>query len=159
MIFIAAVAIVLALGAYLAGRRFGVLGLALVTGLVVSELWRAELVVLASGLPLEFGVIEPEVLVMLLAALLPSIVVLFGGPKYRTKRGRSFGAVLYGVAGVVVAVSVLGGALLPGSNDEGMLFDLVLQYQQIALTAILAIAIIDVVLLPRSKSEKSTKKH
>lgn len=158
MVFVGLAAIVLALGAYIAGRRFGVLGLALAAGYVLSRLWEREIVVWAQYLPLESGVIEPVTIVTLAVILLPSIVLLFGGPRYRTKRGRVVGALLFGCLAAVFSLSAFEHSVLLTESGRDVT-DIVLQYQQLILTVALGVSVIDVLYARTGKGDKASKKH
>lgn len=156
--FIGITAIVLALFAYVTGRRFGVLGLALAAGYVLSKLWETSLAGWAQYLPLESGVIEPVTIVTLAIILLPSVVLLFGGPAYRTKRGRLIGSLLYGLLAVIFSLGAFEYSLvLVGSGRN--LFEMLVQYQQYILTIALGVSIIDIMYARTNKGEKQTKKH
>ena len=94
------VAAVLFVLAYATKRRFGVLGLGLAAGYVVSQLWQNDIPSAVQAIGVDLGTVPLETVVTLVVLLLPSLVLLFGGPVYKTKRGRFIGALLY----VVVAV-------------------------------------------------------
>ena len=145
--------------AYFTKRRFGALGLALAAGYVLSKLWENDIPGWVSATGLELDAISPVTLVTLAIILLPSIVLLFGGPTYKTKRGRLIGAALYAVLAVVFSLGALEYTLVligPGLQ----VFETLLQYQQYILTVALAGAVIDI-MHARSSSggEKHDKKH
>ena len=160
VIIIAAAALVLFALAYATKRRFGVLGLALAAGYVLSRLWEQDIPTLVSSTGIEFEAVSPVTIATLLVILLPSIVLLFGGPTYKTKRGRLIGSVLYAVLAVVFSLGALEYSLvLMGQGRE--VFEFLLANQQYILTLALAGAVIDIMHARSSSAiaEKHDKKH
>lgn len=159
-VIIAFVVLVLFVFAYVTKRRFGVLGLALAAGYVLSKLWETNIADYVASSGIEFDAVSPVTLVTLIVILLPSIVLLFGGPTYKSKRGRLIGSLLYAVLAVVFSLDALQYTLvLIGPGKE--VFDLLVQYQQVILTAALAGAIVDIMHARSSGTggEKHDKKH
>lgn len=160
VIIIAAAALVLFALAYATKRRFGVLGLALAAGYVLSRLWEQDIPTLVSSTGIEFEAVSPVTIATLLVILLPSIVLLFGGPTYKTKRGRLIGSVLYAVLAIVFSLGALEYSLvLMGQGRE--VFEFLLANQQYILTLALAGAVIDIMHARSSSAsaEKHDKKH
>lgn len=160
-IIIFAIVLILFVCAYVTKRRFGVLGLALATGYVLSKLWETNITELVTQSGVEFDLISPVTAVTLGMILLPSVVLLFGGPTYKTKRGRLVGSLLYAVLAVVFSLDALQYTLVligPGKQ----VFDVLVQYQQLILTAALAGAVVDIMHARTSggkKDEHPAKKH
>ena len=146
--------------AYVTKRRFGVLGLALAAGYVLSRLWEQDIPLLVDRIGIEFEAASSVTVVTLLVILLPSIALLFGGPTYKTKRGRLIGSALYAVLAVVFSLGALEYSLvLMGQGRE--VFEFLLANQQYILTIALAGAVVDI-MHARSSSgsgEKHDKKH
>ena len=82
--------------AYVTKRRFGVLGLALAAGSMLSELWAEKLTPLVrdAGLIVQKPPLITVVAVVLV--LLPAAFLLFSGPSYRDTPKRLFGALAMG---------------------------------------------------------------
>ncbi|MBH1980355.1 hypothetical protein I8H83_02695 [Candidatus Saccharibacteria bacterium] len=146
--------------AYVTKRRFGVLGLALAAGYVLSRLWEQDIPLLVDRIGVEFVAVSSVTVMTLLVILLPSIALLFGGPTYKTKRGRLVGSALYAVLAVVFSLGALEYSLvLMGQGRE--VFEFLLANQQYILTIALAGAVVDI-MHARSSSgggEKHDKKH
>lgn len=146
--------------AYVTKRRFGVLGLALAAGYVLSRLWEQDIPLLVDRIGIEFEAVSSVTVVTLLVILLPSIALLFGGPTYKTKRGRLIGSALYAVLAVVFSLGALEYSLvLMGQGRE--VFEFLLANQQYILTIALAGAVVDIMHARSSSgsSEKHDKKH
>lgn len=159
-IIIGFVVLLLFVFAYTTRRRFGVLGLALAAGYVLSKLWETNISEFVSTSGIEFDAVSPVTLVTLVVILLPSVVLLFGGPTYKTRRGRLIGSSLYAVLAVVFSLDALQYTLVligPGKQ----VFDILVQYQQFILTAALAGAVLDIMHARSSGGggEKHDKKH
>ncbi len=107
----AVIALILFISSYVTKRRFGLLGLALAAGSILSGLWGfdAGLVVSATGIfpngPLTTAV------VLSVIVLLPSVILLFHGYAYKTVVGRILGALLFTILALAFLVEPLGHAL------------------------------------------------
>lgn len=100
---LAAVALFLFAGSFFSKRRFGLLGLALAAGYVLSGLWHdtAEFMVVALGIFPE-GVVTSFVATLALL-LMPALLLFFHGYSYKTITGRLIGSLLF----TALAVSFL----------------------------------------------------
>jgi len=105
---VAIVFIILALAlfgaAFFTRRRFGLLGLALTAGYVLSSIWNttAGLMVSATGI-VPRGPMTDAVTLSILV-LLPAVILLFHGTTYKNDLARFFGAVCF--AGLALAFLV-----------------------------------------------------
>jgi len=111
------VIVVLFLLAFFTRRRFGVLGLALAAGSMLSELWAAQLtpVVRDAGLVVQSPPLLTLVSVVLV--LLPAVLLLFSGPSYRDMPMRVIGAFLFAALAFALLIEPLGSGLV--LQDEG----------------------------------------
>lgn len=105
-------------------RRFGLLGLGLAAGFVLSGLWldTAEFMVSMTG-AVPNGVVSNLVATVLLV-LLPSLILLFHGYAYKTVTGRIIGSALFAVLALGFLAEPLGKALVlegPGADAFGVL--------------------------------------
>lgn len=156
-VIVGAIILLLFVFAYVTKRRFGVLGLALAAGYVLSKLWETNIADYVSSSGIELEAVSPVTLATLVVILLPSVVLLFGGPTYKTKRGRLIGSLLYAVLAVVFSLDALQYTLvLMGPGKQ--VFDFLVQYQQIILTAALAGAVVDI-MHARSSGGKKDEHH
>lgn len=97
--------------AFASKRRFGILGLALAAGFIISELWNyeASLIIAGTGIfpkgPLSDAVV-PSLLI-----LLPAIVLCFTGYKYKSIVSRAIGSILFALFALAFLSNPIGVAL------------------------------------------------
>lgn len=143
--------------AFASKRRFGVLGLALAAGFVLQRLWEAEFPRWAAYIPsYEEVAISPLTLVGLMVLLAPSLLLLFGGPTYKSMLGRVFGGLLYALLAVLFGMGALAGSM-DLSGDSRQVFDIIMANRDYILTGSLVVAVVDV-MHSRSSGGKSLKK-
>jgi hypothetical protein len=107
VITVAILAVSLFVASYITKRRFGLLGLALASGYLLSNIWgyNAGLVAGIFGVPY-----NPLTSAIILVAItmLPPIVLLFHGYTYKSFIGRVVGAVLFTILALAFLVVPLG---------------------------------------------------
>ena len=141
IVFIVVIALLFTL-AYVTKRRFGVLGLALAAGSMLSTLWAEKLtpIVRDAGLDVQNPPLITIVSVGLV--LLPAVVLLFSGPSYHDAPRRIIGALLFASLAFALLIEPLGSALV--LQDQGkQVYDFFAANQVYIVTAGLIIAIID----------------
>lgn len=106
----AVIGLVLFLAAFFTKRRFGLLGLALSAGAILSTIWddTAGLMVSATGW-VPSGPLTDAVTLSLLV-MLPPVVLLFHGTTYKSGFTRAVGAFLFAVLALAFLVMPLGHA-------------------------------------------------
>jgi len=111
VIVFAVLAVVLFGAAYVTKRRFGLLGLALAAGSILSTIWdgTAGLLVSATGL-VPKGPLTDAVTLSLLV-LLPPVVLLFHGTTYKKPLPRIIGSLLFAGLALAFLIVPLGHAL------------------------------------------------
>lgn len=141
--------------AYLTKRRFGVLGLALAAGSILSTLWVGDLtpIIAQAGFILVRPPLESVVAGML--TLLPAVLLLTSGPSYASSKQRVIGALLFAVLATVLLLEPLGSALVIEGLGE-QVFDFMTTYRVIIITVCLALAIMDLFV---AKTPKIPSKH
>jgi hypothetical protein len=141
--------------AFFTKRRFGVLGLALVTGAMISSLWVADLtpVVAQAGLVLIKPPLESVVAAVLILA--PALLLLLSGPSYRTTWQRTFGALLFAVLAAVLLLEPLGSALIIDGPGE-QLYGFFVSNNVIIITTCVVLALVDLLL---TKTPKMPARH
>ncbi len=94
--------------AFFSKRRFGLLGLALTAGATLSTIWSydAGLVVSSTGLVPEGPL--TQAVTLSLVTLLPAILLLFHGYKYKNSVGRVVGSALFTVLALAFLVEPIG---------------------------------------------------
>lgn len=142
--------------AYFTKRRFGVLGLALAAGSMLSELWASQLtpVVRDAGLIVQ----NPPLItiVSVLLVLLPAIFLLFSGPSYEGTFKRAVGAFLFAALAFALLIEPLGSALVLQAEGR-MLYEFFSDNRVYIVTAGLIIAIFDLLGTHTRKSHKLSK--
>ncbi len=129
--------------AFLTKRRFGVLGLALAAGAMLSDLWAQALtpVIEQTGVMVERPPLATLVAIGLV--LLPAIVLLFSGPSYRDMHLRVTGAVCFAVLAIALLVEPLGSALVL-TGESKLVYDFFVNNRVYIVTAGLVLALLDV---------------
>jgi hypothetical protein len=97
-------------------RRFGLLGLGLAAGSVLSDVWSSSSSVIVTILGIDKSPLTSAI-VLCLIILLPSIILLFSGSTYKTTAGRLIGSILFAVLAMAFLTKPLGETL----NFSGLL--------------------------------------
>lgn len=142
--------------AYLTKRRFGVLGLALAAGSVLSALWSNDLTpfIYEAGINLVSPPLDAVVASVLV--LLPAIILLFSGLTYKDMPRRLIGALAFALLALAFLLPILGDALVL-VGDSRKVYDFIAEYRVWIVTAGLIFALFD---LLATKSPKAIKeKH
>ncbi len=105
------IAVALFVSAFVTKRRFGLLGLALASGSILSGIWgyNAGLVASLFGIPSN-PITSAAILSIII--LLPAAILLFHGYTYKTVVGRIVGASLFTLLALAFIVEPLGRALV-----------------------------------------------
>jgi hypothetical protein len=111
LIFIIIV-LVLFVPAFVAKRRFGLLGLALAAGSLLSSIWGYDVGLVVSGLGIPTSLFTTAVILSLII-LLPAGILLFHGSTYKTLIGRVIGASLFTLLAFAFLIEPLGRVLMP----------------------------------------------
>lgn len=142
--------------AFFTKRRFGVLGLALAAGSMLSELWAETLtpVVQEAGLIVQ----NPPMITVVSVALvlIPAVVLLFSGPSYSSTFQRIAGALFFSVLAFALLIEPLGSALvLQGQGRE--VYEFIATNRVYIVTAGLIIAVFDLLLTHSKRASKHAK--
>lgn len=143
--------------AFASKRRFGMLGLALAAGSVLSSLCADDLTTIVR----EFGaaLLSPPLgaVVSAVLVLLPATALLMTGAKYKKVTHRIAGSLLFSVLGTALLLEPLGQALiLQGPGRE--LFDVATLYQKYIVSIGIFLAVIEL-LITRSPNKHKDAKH
>jgi hypothetical protein len=157
IVFIVVIVVLFAL-AFITKRKFGVLGLALAAGSMLSELWAAQLtpVVRDAGIIVQSPPLLTLVSVVLV--LLPALLLLFSGPSYHEMPMRVIGAFLFAALAFALLIEPLGSALVLQGQGRTVyeFFDTNRVY---IVTAGLIIAIVDLLGTHTSRGFRKPAKH
>ena len=105
-------AVVLFVLSYIHKRRFGLLGLALAAGSLLSGIWGYNAGLIAGGLGAPSGAVTTAI-VLSVIVLLPAVILLFHGPTYHNLFGRVIGAGLFTILALAFLIEPLSHALMP----------------------------------------------
>jgi len=155
-IFIAIAALLFG-SSFIHKRRFGLLGLALAAGSLLSSIWGYDVGLIASGLGIPSGPLTSAIILSLII-LLPAGILLFHGYTYNNVIGRTIGAGLFTVLALAFLVEPLGHVLMPqgiGSDVYSWLTD----NRTIIIGAGLTIAVIDLFLTKPPRLSDRRRKH
>lgn len=149
IIFLGIVAVLFVL-AYVTKRRFGLLGLALAAGALLSSLWVGDLTPIIAGAGIV--VVEPplETIVSVGLTLLPAILLLFSGPVYKGKLHRVVGAAVFALLAGALLLPTFGSALVVDEVARPA-YDVLSQYRPVIITFALVYAIGDLVVAKSPK--------
>ena len=142
VIIFAALAVLLFVSAFMTRRRFGLLGLALAAGSILSTIWSydAGLVVGSIGV-FPSGPLTTAVTLALIV-LLPAIVLLFHGYTYKGIVGRVVGALLFTLLALAFLVTPLGFAL-PLEGVGADVYGWLVKYKEVIISIGMVAAVVD----------------
>lgn len=150
------VLVLLFLLAYFTKRRFGVLGLALAAGSMLSELWAEKLTPLVRDAGLIVQNPPLITVVSVLLVLLPALFLLFSGPSYRTGLRRVFGSLLFAALAFALLVEPLGSALVLQAEGR-TIYEFFVENRVYIVTVGLIIAVFDLLGAHTAKQAKANK--
>lgn len=139
------IAVLLFSAAFVTRRRFGLLGLALAAGSILSTIWSYDAGLVVSAV----GIVPPGTLTtaatLSLIVLLPAIILLFHGYTYKTLVGRIVGAALFTLLALAFLVQPLGGALrLDGMGAN--IYEQLVHYKEAIISICTVLAVVDLFL-------------
>lgn len=153
VVIVLVVIALLFLTAYFTKRRFGVLGLALCAGSLLSGMWAADVTPFIreyAGVQLIAPPLSSVVAVCLV--LLPAVVLLFSGPSYHTFWQRAIGAAAFALLATALMLQPLGNGLAFDANGK-QIYELLLDNRNIIITATIVYALFDLLTLKTPKKK------
>lgn len=154
VIFLIVIGLLFAL-AFFTKRRFGVLGLALAAGAMLSTLWVGDLtpIIAKAGIVLVAPPLESVVAAALILA--PAVLLLSSGPVNKKPTQRVIGAAAFAVLATALLLQPLGSALVIDATAKPV-YDFFVQYRAVIITICLVFAVLDILV---TKSPKASKEH
>ena len=145
--------------AFATKRRFGVLGLALAAGAMLSSLWSEKLTPLVEQTGVVSIVLPPlESLVAAALVLLPAVLLFFSGPTYKHIGHRVMGSLAFAILALALLLEPLGSALV--LQDIGkQIYDFFVENRVYIVTAGLVFALFDILATKTPKHHKESTKH
>jgi len=143
-------------GAFLSKRRFGVLGLGLAAGAIISPIWgeNAGFVISSTGLVSEGPIVNTIALSVLI--LVPAVLFMFHGYTYKHIFGRVVGSLLFTILAAGFLIGPIG-ATLTLTGPVGNVYNWLDANHELIVTVGVAFAIADFFLA--KTVHKSEKKH
>lgn len=138
---------------YFTKRRFGVLGLALCAGFLISEMWTGDVTPFIRGAGFELFTPPLSSVVAACLVLLPPVVLLINGPTYHRKMQRLIGAGVFALLATALLLGPLGKALTLDDTGQ-VVYDLLIQNRSLIITAGIGYALYDVLILRTPKRER-----
>lgn len=144
-------AIVLGLfaAAFITKRRFGLLGLALAAGSMLSTICGYEAGLIVSGLGFGSNILSASI-VSVLIIVLPAFLILFHGYSYKTIIGQILGAMCFALLALAFIIEPLSQSLVFNGVGIGV-YNWILGNKTVIIGAGLIIAIFDLLLAKPTK--------
>jgi hypothetical protein len=141
--------------AFITKRRFGVLGLALTAGAMLSTLWVGDLAPIIAGAG--FVIVKPPLNSLVSAGLIlsPALLLLSSGPTYKTMRQRVIGAAAFAILATSLLLEPLGSALVIEGVGR-VVYEFFVKYHASIVTAGLVLALLDLLV---TKTPRAHKEH
>jgi len=143
--------------AFFTKRRFGVLGLALAAGAMLSSLWADTLTPIIEDAGVSVEVPPLITLVSVSLVLLPAILLLFSGPSYRDLPLRLVGASAFAALALALLIEPLGSALVL-TGDSLKVYEFFVDNRVYIVTAGLVLALLDI-LTTHTGGHRKYSKH
>lgn len=156
VVIFSAIVLVVFLGVFLSGRRFGPLALSLAAGFMLSEIWADWLTIIISGLGFEIAGLPYGVISSVMILLAPLFMLLWGGPRYFKKIERAMSAIVIALLTAALLVEPLGKYMVL-DGDALAVYRVMAEWWQYVVTAGLVIGLVDVFLLHTAKVAKPSK--
>lgn len=146
--------VILFLLAFFTKRRFGVLGLALAAGAMLSTLWAAQLTPLVKSTGIDIAVPPLATVVAVSLVLLPALLLLTSGPTYHKKSEEIIGALLFATLALALLVEPLGSGLVL-QGDSKSVYEWVMEHRVWIVTFGLIAALVDLLFAKTPRHSKS----
>ena len=143
-------------GAFFSKRRFGVLGLGLAAGAVISPIWGENAGYIVSAA----GIVPEGPLVNAIAAsaiiLIPAVLFMFNGYTYKHIVGRVIGSLLFALLATAFLVEPIG-SVMTLTGPVGVAYQWIVSNRELIISVGLAFVIVD--FLFARTVQKLEKKH
>ena len=146
-------------GSFLSKRRFGMLGMGLAAGAIISPIWgdTAGYVISASGLVQEGPLVNAIAVSVLI--LVPAVLFMFHGYTYKHIFGRIIGSLSFMLLAAAFLVEPVGAAFVL-SGPAADAYSWFVMYHELIISAGVSFAVADLLLArPVHKEEKGRHKH
>lgn len=160
LVIILGIAVALFVLAFTTKRRFGVLGLGIAAGVVLSQLWAVTLanVLEAQGVsvsPLSYSTVAQVAIV-----LIPALLLLIAGPKYTQAKWAFVGSLAFALLGTLFVIAPITRDFAV-AGDTSPVFDFITNWQNVIVALGVIFAVGDMLLAhgPRLSRHHGKDKH
>jgi len=143
--------------AFVSKRRFGLLGLALAAGSLLSGIWAVNAELAASILGAPSGMLTATAISSAIV-LLPAVLLLFHGYTYKNLIGRIIGAFLFTLLAITFLIEPLGHVLIPQGLGANF-YEFIVANQDIIVGIGLILAVIDLFLTKPAHLGEKKRAH
>lgn len=158
IVVVVGLAVALFVLAFVTKRRFGVLGLALCAGVVLSKSLSSDVAPILTQNGIELVAVSSNALAACLLILMPSLLLLFRGPKYSKRFPAIVGALAYGVLAALLVLAPLSGSLVTDASSREILLQ-ISKFESMLIAILVGFALLDALFLPAPKVEKKKDEH
>lgn len=141
--------------AFFTKRRFGVLGLALAAGAMLSKTWASDLTPYVKDAGIQLVAPPLESVVASVLILLPAVLLLFSGPTYHVMWQKLLGSAAFALLALSFLLEPLAGALVL-SGDSRTVYNFLIEYRTWIITGGIVYALIDLLMVrtPKHSGDK-----
>ncbi len=157
--FLVILAVLLFALAYITKRRFGVLGLGLVAGLVLSQQISKETANVLKYLDFPVGTLTFPVVASVLLILAPALLMLISGPKYSEKRLAIGGSLLFALFATLLLLGPISISLVMSDRSLQPLLSSIAQNSATLISIGVVLAVIDTMYAHGKKPVDKKAKH
>ena len=160
IVLLLAVLIGLFLLAFFTKRRFGVLGLSLAAGVVLSQYAARYLTQFYESNQLSFGPLSYNSASIITLTVLPALMLLISGPKYSTNKSAMVGSIGFALLGMFFIAGPLTASLPPAEPLVRDILLLIGEWENLIVVIALALALVDTFMVHNLSIKKpKSKKH
>lgn len=156
-ILIPSVAIFLFGLAFIAKRRFGLIGLSLAAGSVLSTIWNTDASLIVSGLGLGQNAPMTNTVTLSTLTLLPSIVLLFSGHSHISKVFRITTAIFYATLATAFLLVPLSN-IIDMTGQSADFYNQINSYKSLIIGFGMIFALTDLLATKNPKHDKKSKR-
>lgn len=128
--------------AFITKRRFGILGLGLTAGALLASSLSVSSADLIDANNLSIPGMSSQGIAAVILTLLPSLVLLLGGPRYATLLPAILGAAAYAALGTLLLLGPLSGVLPVDGTARGILNEIA-AIESVLISATVLLAVLD----------------
>jgi hypothetical protein len=155
-ILIPIIAVILFALGFISKRRFGLIGLALAAGSVLSTIWQDAASLIVSGLGIVQNGPMTTALTLGVLTLLPGVILLFHGHAHSAKPLRIVSSLLFALVGTAFLIDPLKYAIdSTGSSLD--FYNTIHSYKDIIIGVGMVVAILDLFFTKPPKHDKKSK--